>query len=61
MKNLRIKKGAGDHVAVSTNGPEFEYIDNLIIGEGVTVGLSLNSRYKVIKGEGNNKSSLEIK
>ena len=59
-KNLRIKKGAGDHVAVSTNGPEFEYIDNLIIGEGVTVGLSLNSRYKVIKGEGNNKSSLDV-
>lgn len=59
-KNLRIKKGAGNHVTVSTNGPEFEYIDNLIIGEGVTIGLHLNSRYKVIMGEGNNKSSLDV-
>lgn len=59
-KNLRIKKGAGNHVTVSTNGPEFEYIEKLIIGEGVTIGLHLNSRYKVIMGEGNNKSSLDV-
>lgn len=55
-KNVRIKKGTGDHVTAWTNGPDDEYIEKLIIGEGVSISLGINSHYKVIMGEGENKA-----
>lgn len=60
-KNVRIKKGAGNYLTAWTNGPEEEYIDKLIIGEGVTVALGLNSSYKSIQGEGESRQGLNVR
>lgn len=60
-KNVRIKKGAGNYLTAWTNGPDEEYIEKLIIGEGVTVALGIKSSYKSIQGEGESKQGLNIR
>ena len=60
-KNLRVKKGKGDYSCVRTVAPEDEYVEKLIIGEGVTVAMEINSSYKVIQGEGENKAGLNVR
>ena len=54
-KNVRLKKGAGNHVTASTNGPKDETIEKLIAGNGVNVSILFTPQYKVIKGEGDNE------
>lgn len=60
-KNLRVKKGDGDYVHAWTCGPDFEYIEKLIIGEGVTLALGINSHFKAIVGEGDNKAKINLR
>lgn len=60
-KNLRVKKGDGDYVHAWTCGPDFEYIEKLIIGEGVTLALGINSHFKAIVGEGDNKAKIILR
>ena len=54
-KNVRLKKGAGNHVTASTNGPKDETIESLTAGNGVNVSVLFAPQYKVIKGEGDNE------
>lgn len=59
-KNVRLKKGAGNHVTASTNGPKDETIEKLIAGNGVNVSILFTPQYKVIKGEGNNELRVQV-
>lgn len=54
-KHVIVRKGEGDHIIAWTNGPSDETIESLTAGNGVTLSLQGNPRYKVIKGEGNNE------
>lgn len=58
-KNLRIKKGAGDHITAWTNGPKDETIESLTAGNGVNVSVLNAPQYKVIKGDGNNELDVQ--
>lgn len=60
-KNLRVKKGAGDYCCVRTVAPEDEYVEKLMIGEGVTIALELNASYKSIQGEGESRQGLNVR
>lgn len=60
-KNVKVKKGAGDYFTVRSVGPEDEYLEKLIIGEGVTIALEMNTRYKSIVGEGDSPAGLNLR
>ena len=53
-KNVRIKKGTGNHITAWTNGPRDETIESLSADNGVNVSILVAPQYKVIKGEGEN-------
>lgn len=54
-KYVIVRKGEGDHITASTNGPRDETIESLTAGNGVNVSILNAPQYKVIKGEGNNE------